>query len=143
MMKKKLLTVLICSLALSFCISGSVLGAEDPPQGEGYHDGETEEGDKDSTDSPNPAPEDELKKIRKMTRKIQIQITKRIPETTRESRNPIKSQIRSLNRNSPNQIQHQRGFRRIHKHKNDHRYFCNEINPASRKYHQLFLFRWP
>ena len=62
MMKKKLLTVLICSLALSFCISGSVLGAEDPPQGEGYHDGETEEGDKDSTDSPNPDPEDESKK---------------------------------------------------------------------------------
>lgn len=62
MMKKKLLTILICSLALSFCVSGPVLGAEDPPQGDGYHDGQTEEGDQGSTDSPDPAPEDESKK---------------------------------------------------------------------------------
>lgn len=62
MMKKKLLTILICSLALSFCVSGPVLSAEDPPQGDGYHDGQTEEGNQDSTDSPDPAPEDESKK---------------------------------------------------------------------------------
>lgn len=62
MMKKKLLTVLICSFALAFCISGPVLGAEDPPQGEGYHEGETEEGNKENTDSPNPNPEDESNK---------------------------------------------------------------------------------
>ena len=62
MMKKKLLTVLICSFALAFCISGPVLGAEDPPQGEGYHEGETEEGNKENTDSPNPDPEDESNK---------------------------------------------------------------------------------
>lgn len=62
MMKKKLLTVLIGSLVLAFCISGPILGAEDPPQGEGYYDGETEEKNKESADSANPTPDDESQK---------------------------------------------------------------------------------
>lgn len=61
MMKKKLLSALICSLALAFCTTAPVLGAEDLPQGEEYHDGKTEEGNKDHTDSPAPNPGDESK----------------------------------------------------------------------------------
>jgi len=62
MMKKKLLTVLISSLLLALSISGPVLGAEDPPQGEGYYDGEIEEENKESADSANPTPDDESQK---------------------------------------------------------------------------------
>ena len=117
MMKKKLLTVLICSFALAFCISGPVLGAEDPPQGEGYHEGETEEGNKENTDSPIPIRRMNPTRKLKITRKTQIQTIKPIPVTSRKDRTQIKSPIPTRNRNSPNRMKNRKEFQLIRKHK--------------------------